>query len=205
MRTHGWAGRPPADDDEAVERILAVTRRCIERDGGDIGIVDVARELGVTRQTVYRYFRSTRDLITATALVETAPFLDRLDAHLRRRRGAPAELVVEAIAYTLERLPDEPYMGLLLHPAHGGTLTRNVTSDAARALGRSMIERMPVDWAAAGFDDAALEELVEYTLRITQSFILYPGDPPRAGKDLRAFLRRWLGPALDAHAASVTG
>src|SRR5208282_5099353 len=61
VRTHGWAGRPPADDDEAVQRILAAAKLCIDRDGAESGIAEVARELGVTRQTVYRYFPSTED------------------------------------------------------------------------------------------------------------------------------------------------
>jgi hypothetical protein len=30
MRTHGWGGHPPADDEEAVERIFEATRSCVE-------------------------------------------------------------------------------------------------------------------------------------------------------------------------------
>ena len=30
MRTHGWGGNPPRDDDEAKARILAVTREQID-------------------------------------------------------------------------------------------------------------------------------------------------------------------------------
>ena len=46
VRTHGWAGATPADDTEAVERILAAARVAIDRSGGDFTIAEVARELG---------------------------------------------------------------------------------------------------------------------------------------------------------------
>ena len=73
MRTHGWGGHPPIDDDEAVARILAATRAVIDAKGAATSLTDVARHLGVTRQTVYRYFPSTVDLLAAkdeSSLVE---------------------------------------------------------------------------------------------------------------------------------------
>ena len=196
MRTHGWAGQPPADDDEAVRRILAATRSCIDRDGAETGIADVARELGVTRQTVYRYYRSTEDLLRATAIEASAAFLDRIDRHLAARPGSPADVVVEGVAFCLEQLPREPYLGLLLSPGRAGAFAEGVTSLAALALGRTILDRFPVDWPAHGFDDAGLDDLVEQMLRMTQSFVIDPGTPPRTGADLRAYLDRWLAPAI---------
>ena len=45
MRTHGWGGNPPRDDDEAVARILAATRESIDVRGSSTGLADVARAL----------------------------------------------------------------------------------------------------------------------------------------------------------------
>jgi AcrR family transcriptional regulator len=202
MRTHGWAGNPPADDDEAIRRILDATRACIDRDGPETGIVDVAREIGVTRQTVYRYYRTTEDLLRAAAFDVTAAFLDRIERHLRRRDYAPAEAVVEAIAFTLEQLPDEPYLGLLLTNERISIFTKGFTSPTAMAVGRAMIERFPIDWSEHGFDAADLDELVEHTLRITQSFVIDAGTHPRTGRALRAYLDRWLAPVVVPRAAS---
>jgi AcrR family transcriptional regulator len=198
VRRHGWQGDLPASDEDAVRRILDATRTCIDRDGGDVGIADVARELGVTRQTVYRYFRTTDDLLTATAIDAAAAFLDRMEAHLGARDDwTPAGAVVEGIAFTLEQLPDEPYMGLLLTPGRIGVVSQDFTSPTAIALGRTMIERFPVDWSVHGFTPADLDDLVEQMLRMTQSFVIDPGTPPRRGDDLRAYLDRWLGPTID--------
>ncbi|MFE6861721.1 TetR/AcrR family transcriptional regulator [Nocardia sp. NPDC057668] len=195
MRTHGWSGSAPVDDDEAIARILASARRAIDASGGDFSIAEVARDLGVTRQTVYRYFPSADALLTATAIAQTDAFLDVLARHVGDIRD-PAEAVVEGIAYTLERLPHEKYLNLLLSPGRAGAFSAGVTSDVALAFGRSILDRYAVDWAAAGLSGAALDELAEHMLRVVQSFVIDPGRPPRHGVRLRAYLHTWVGPAL---------
>ena len=115
MRTHGWSGATPADDDEAIGRILEAAKRRIDESGKDFGISDVAKDVGVTRQTVYRYFPSTEALLFATSVSEVEPFLSSLTRHVRKIHD-PAEAVVEGIAHTLERLPHEKYLSLLLTP-----------------------------------------------------------------------------------------
>ena len=202
MRRHGWQGDLPASDEEAIRRILDATRACIDRDGDEIGIVDVARELGVTRQTVYRYFRTTDDLRVATAVDAVAGFLDRVEAHLAGREWTPAGAVVEGVAFTLEQLPNEPYLGLLLTPGRIGLFSRDFTSPTALALGRSVVERFPVDWAAHGFSRADLDDIVEHMLRVTQSFVIDAGTPPRTGTELRDYLSRWLTPAIELRVGS---
>ncbi|WP_067567358.1 TetR/AcrR family transcriptional regulator [Nocardia acidivorans] len=193
MRTHGWSGAAPSDDAEAVDRILAAARRAIDRSGSDFGIAEVARDLGVTRQTVYRYFPSAEALLTATSIAQTGHFLDVLAAHLSEIRD-PATAVVEGIAYTLERLPHEKYLGLLLAPGRASAFSAGVTSDTALEFGRSMLNRYAVDWSAAGIDE--LDQLAEHMLRIVQSFVIDPGRPPRSGAELRAYLTTWVAPAL---------
>jgi AcrR family transcriptional regulator len=81
MRAHGWGGDPPADAEQARARIVAATVRCIERFGPQkTHLADVATELGVTRQTVYRYFTTTEDLLAATAVDAAGVFLDRVSS-----------------------------------------------------------------------------------------------------------------------------
>src|SRR6516162_4950893 len=65
---HGWRGDPPGSEAEARDRIVGAAVRCVDRYGpGKTGLSDVADELGVTRQTVYRYFAGTDDLLAAFA------------------------------------------------------------------------------------------------------------------------------------------
>ncbi|MFE3983445.1 TetR/AcrR family transcriptional regulator [Nocardia tengchongensis] len=195
MRTHGWSGFAPADDTEAVERIVAAARRAIDRSGDEFSIAEVARDLGVTRQTVYRYFPSAETLLTATAIAQTEHFLDVLAERLGDIKD-PATAVVEGIAYTLEQLPEQKYLGLLLRPGRASAFSAGVTSDTAKSFGRALLERFSVDWASAGISDSALDELVEHMLRIVQSFVIDPGRPPRRGAELRDYLSTWVAPAL---------
>lgn len=197
MRTHGWSGSPPGSDEEAVARIVAAASKAIDAHGADISIADVARTLGVTRQTVYRYFPSTDALLTAAATNAAKSYVDRLADHLAGITD-PAEAVVEGIATTLEWLPNDKHTGLLLGPDHASAFSADVTSDVAVQFARTMLGRFDVDWVGIGFSDDDLDELAEHLLRIIQSFVIDAGRPPRRGANLRRYLRRWVAPALSA-------
>ncbi|TPG29459.1 TetR/AcrR family transcriptional regulator [Mycolicibacterium hodleri] len=195
MRTHGWSGATPADDDEAIARILDAAKRRIDLVGKDFGISEVAKDVGVTRQTVYRYFPSTDALLFATSVSEVGPFLDGLAKHVHDIHD-PADAVVEGLAHTLERLPHEKYLSLVLTPGKASAFSAGVTSDMAMSVGRSLLERFNVDWVGVGIVDDDLDGLVEFMLRIFQSLVIDPGRPPHQGRELRTFLRRWVAPAI---------
>jgi AcrR family transcriptional regulator len=204
MRTHGWSGSAPATDDEAVSRILDAAGKAIDARGAEFSIADVARTLGVTRQTVYRYFPSTDALLAASAQRAATGFLDRLAAHLQGVND-PVEAVAEGITTALEWLPKDKHMGLLLMPGRASAFSQTVTSDVALQFANSMLRRFDVDWADLGFDDGDLDELAEHLLRIIQSFVIDPGRPPRRGADLRNYLRRWVGGAVANTTAADRG
>jgi AcrR family transcriptional regulator len=199
----GWGGNPPIDDDDARERIVDAAMRCIDRYGPNkTSLSDVATELGVTRQTVYRLFPSTEELLHAVAADAADAFLDRLAAHIAGIT-APDEAVVEGIVYTFERLPRERFLGILLTTGGSQAFLKGVTSNGAISFARAMFARMDVDWAAHGYDAAELDGLAEFGLRVLQSLVLDP--PRRAGRaQLRAYLRRWVAPAVRSTTGSVT-
>ncbi|TDC76995.1 TetR/AcrR family transcriptional regulator [Actinomadura sp. 7K507] len=199
MRTHGWGGSPPASDEEAVARIKDATHRCVRELGGATTIAHVAAALGISRQTVYRYFPGTDAMLIAAALDGTHDFLARLSRRLRSVTD-PGEAMVEAVAYTVQEIPHEPYLRLLLDVEGGNSLLRSVTADTARTIGRSLLDQSAVDWDGAGIGPDQLGELIEWTLRVIQSFLLDPGDPARTPDELRGFLRRWLAPAVEVAA-----
>ncbi|HEY9264098.1 MAG TPA: TetR/AcrR family transcriptional regulator [Mycobacterium sp.] len=194
-RTRGWGGAAPASDEEAATRILSAAKAAIDRDG-DVNIADIARAVGVTRQTVYRYFPSTDALLIAAAMDSASGFLDHLAGHLAGITD-PATAIVEGVAYTLESLPGDPYMRLLLSAERTGTFSASVTSDTALELARIILRRYDVDWEAHGFTEADLDDVAEHMLRTLQSFVIDPGRPPRVGDELRDYLRRWDGAAIE--------
>lgn len=195
MRTHGWSGAAPASDEEAIARILDAAGKAIDVRGADFSIADVARALGVTRQTVYRYFPSTDALLVAAAVHAASGFLDRLAAHVQGITD-PGDAVAEGLATALEWLPEDKHLGLLIEPGQPNPHTESVTSDVALDFANSMVRRFDVDWAGLGYSDDDLDELAEHLLRIIQSFVIDPGRPPRRGEELREYLRRWVGRAI---------
>jgi hypothetical protein len=77
-----------------------------------------------------------------------------------------------------------------------------VTSDMGIRFGHGLLAGLDVDWVDLGIHDSDLDDLAEYTLRILQSFMIDPGRPERTGEVLRAYLRRWVAPVLQAEIAS---
>jgi AcrR family transcriptional regulator len=201
VRTHGWSGSAPATDDEAVARILQAAGKAIDERGADVSIADVARALGVTRQTVYRYFPSTEALLVAAAVHAADDFLASLTDHLQGLTD-PVEAVTEAIATALEWLPKDKHLGLLLASGRADEHTASVTSDVALQFANRMLRRFDVDWAGSGFTEADLDDLAEHLLRIIQSFVIDPGRPPRTGQELRRYLARWVGGAILPHGST---
>lgn len=197
MPTRGWRGNQPANDDEARERIIAAAMRCLDRYGPlKTGLSDVATELGVTRQTIYRLYPSTEELLFAVAEAAADAFVNRMVARARRYAD-PGEMLVECLAFTLERLPKERYLSLLVVPDRQASFTRNITSATGFELTNTLLSRLPVDWPALGVGKPEREAIIEIWLRTLQSFALDPG-PARTRSQLRAFLRLWLAPAIDS-------
>ncbi|MGW0454978.1 TetR/AcrR family transcriptional regulator [Gordonia sputi] len=196
MRTHGWSGAAPTDDDDAVERILTAATELIDADEL-VNVQQVARRLGVTRQTVYRYFDSSTAILQATAERSTAGFLRDLSAAMSGVTN-PADAVVEGIATTLELLRANKSFGLLFGDDGLSRFLAEVTSPEAITLGRALLAEFNVDWQAAGWTDDDLDGLVEHMLRTLQSFIADPGHPPRTAQTLRGYLRKWVAPSVAA-------
>jgi AcrR family transcriptional regulator len=195
MRSHGWAGNTPASDEEAIERILNAADQIIDERGSAMRIADVARVLGVTRQTVYRYFPGTQALLVASAMRSADGFLDHLAAHLNGVTD-PVLAVTEGFAFAVEQLAADNQLELVLNRRNRGGQAISIVSDTALAFGRSMLHRFDVDWERHGFDEAGLDGLNEFTLRLLHSFLADPGRPARSGADLRRYLIRWIGPAI---------
>jgi AcrR family transcriptional regulator len=195
MRSRGWAGVTPSSDEEAISRILSAVDEEIAERGAAIRIADVARRLGVTRQTVYRYFPNADALLIASAMRAVNGFIDQVADHAGGHND-PVTAVVEAVTFGVENLSGDPQLEKLLTRRDEGEPITSLTSDTAIAFCLSVFHRLDVDWKLHGFDTTALRELAEMTLRTVQSLLTDPGQTPRKGPALRRFITQWLGPAI---------
>lgn len=199
MRAHGWAGRPPADAAEARTRILDTTRELLT-EFGSTSTAEVAERLGITRQTAYRYFATTEDLLNAAAMSAiaelTSGLVDHVSHHVAATGGDAGDAAVEGVAYVFEHLRKDPALNRLVAPGRLSGTVSDLTSSSSIDLGRALIAGFGIDWEALGWDEARQRELVEHLLRTLQSLVLDPGDPERSGAELRGYLQRWLAPAL---------
>ena len=81
--------------DGAREQIVTAARACFLRFGTEkTSMTDVAREAGLSRGTVYRYFQDRADLIESVFAHESHLFHESM-RRPRDRRGARAEQIVE--------------------------------------------------------------------------------------------------------------
>jgi AcrR family transcriptional regulator len=193
MRTHGWRGDPPRDDDEARRRIIEALIRCVDRHGArKTGFTQVADDLGVTRATVYRYYRNVDELMKAAGFAAAAGFEARIAAEVASLTD-PAEILVEVFARAVEQLPREPHVGMIFATGRTASFGSEILSPGALAEMKAFLIRLNIDWPALGYDDAELSGLAELFMRLLYSYLSIP--EATAG-DLRPFLRRWLPPAL---------
>jgi AcrR family transcriptional regulator len=195
MGRKGWAGLPPADDAEARKRIIDATRRMVDdRGAAEATLSDVADSLGITRRTVYRYFDGADELFAAVAETALSSFVAQIEA-ITADLDVTGQLV-EVVALIIERLPHEPQLELLLANDRSNKFSRAMLAPEVIRRCRYIMLHTHIGWAALGYDDKTIDELVEFLLRNVQSMVIAPSDPPRSSGELRAYLRRWIGPAL---------
>lgn len=185
----------PSSDEEAIARILSAVDEEIAEHGAAIRLADVARRLGVTRQTVYRYFPNADALLIASAMRAVNGFIDQVAEHVSGLND-PVTAVVESVSFGVESLSGDPQLESLLTRRDESEAVTSLTSDTAIAFCLAVFHRLDVDWDLHGFDTVALRELAEMTLRTVQSMLTDPGQVPRRGSALRRFVARWLGPAI---------
>jgi AcrR family transcriptional regulator len=187
-----WDGDPPQPT-AARERLLTVAARCVARNGiAATGIAHVALEAGVSRPTVYRYFKDREELIRSVLLQAGLRLANEVQQRIRTFPD-PADKVVEATLFTLQAIQDNPVLRQVWQPAmfdanvlHGFTQPASITF--TRIAFSEIIE-------ASGWDDAEATESMELMLRMILSLLASP-EPRRSEQELRAFLRRRLVPSL---------
>ncbi len=195
-RRKAWHGQPPATHAAARRRLLDAAITMVERLGSTrVGLTDVAEEAGVTRQTVYRYFRDADDLFRSAAALSSGGFLERLRSNAHQEATLEARIIA-CVVFAIRELPSDPWLGNL----GDGRFTPSSLVD----LGFVQEE---ITHLAHGvrLPRAVLDPLAELLVRVLHSFLTDAG-PPRSETALRDTLTSWLAPAISEallHAKNV--
>jgi AcrR family transcriptional regulator len=187
-----WDGDPPHRT-AARERLLEVAALCVARDGiTGTGIAHVALEAGVSRPTVYRYFKDREELIRSVLLQAGLRLANEVQEHIRAFEG-PGEKIVAASLFTLRAIRENPVLRQVWQPAmFDANVLKGFTQPASITFTRVALAEI-ID--ATGWNEDEAAESMEFMLRMILSLLATP-EPRRTEDELREFLRRRLVPAL---------
>ncbi len=161
--------------DDLRIQIIDGTYACIARQGiAATSIEDAAREAGVSRATVYRYFKGGRDeLISAVITWETLQFFARLAEAVGDAEDL-FTLLVEAVLFAHRAVEEHAVLQKVLQ-AEPGLLLPKLSTASTRVL--ELIRNFLVArFAGHGLPEGlAAADAADYVGRMLLSFISAPG------------------------------
>ncbi len=193
MPTRGWSGQPPANTEQARERLMDAAIACLQRYGLEkTGMGDIAAVAGVTKPTIYNYFASRDELINSALTRAGLALGERLIEHAQRF-ATPADQVVEAILFCLREIPNEPGLAVTTRNQTDGLGARVALRPASIAIAHSVLEEL-----FRGHPDLLedVDEVAEILIRWMLSLLALDGPQPRDERELRALLHRRMIPGL---------
>lgn len=188
----GVLTRLPARPSPGLDRALDATAACLARHGlARTSMTDLAKEMGVSRSTLYRHFSSVEEAAWALSAREAYRFFDSF-GHLVRT-GAGPEAVVDLAAEFVRFATTHPVMARLLHD-EPEFLGRVATTHMAALVDYAAAVVTPL--VAAAMDGGMIARrdparLAQWMGRVVAICILAP---PDGGPD--ALLREMLLPVL---------
>lgn len=193
-----WGATTPASRDVARDLLLDAAEACLEGKGlASTTMEDIARQAGVSRATVYRYFPNRESVVSGVILRSAERYLRRIS----RRIAAHTDLdsaIIDFVEVTVRAAHREPIIGLLF----GGD---DELADVGLAKGTSvalfeLVAEFLRPVFAAHWDQlepgVSVDDAAEWILRTILSLLTVRGPRHRSPEGLDAFLRRFLLPAL---------
>jgi len=190
--------------DETAERIMGAALTQAEDFGlRRFTVDDVARRVGLSRVTIYRYFPKKDQLIDAILLRELRKFLDDVDAAVQPL-GTLEERLVEGFVFALTTLRKHRLLNRILR-TEPELLLPNLTVRGGPVLeaARGFISRFAHSEADEGglvLDREEIDGVSELLARMVLSFVLTPDSVMglKTEAEIRRFAEHYLAPTLQA-------
>lgn len=168
-------------------RILEATLEAVGKCGlRKLGMNDVARAAGVSRGTLYRYFRSKGSLLDAIVDYERHRFQHDVNDVLATVPPGQARLEAH-IGFVLRYLREHPALANLIETEPRYLLTfLDAHFDTFRWATGLMLEPILRDAPIVRRDDVSFESLSDLIFRLLLSFFLFPPNPKAEATSLEA-------------------
>ncbi len=164
--------------DETSERIMGAALTQAEDFGlRRFTVDDVARRVGLSRVTIYRYFPKKDQLLNALILREMKRFLTKVDAVLEAQ-PTPEEKLIEGLSFSLVYLRGHRLLNRLLRTEPELILPHlTVQAGGLFAAARARIAthfRAEVTAGRLSLPDDDIDGMAELLIRIVVSLVLTP-------------------------------
>ena len=189
------SNRPELKGKRAATRlrlINACSKIIVDSDFGAVSMTAIAEQAGITRQTAYRYFANSREVIDA-ALMHAGREVFEAQCRVLRQRGEPRDLIVAAIMTSLRLINRDKLLVKALNSR------RNPRALFSATLGSDFIARSVKELKQigdrVGWDEQECSEVSELITRCVNSYLMMP-PLERTEAAIRATLYKRLIPAL---------
>jgi AcrR family transcriptional regulator len=121
------------DPEDAKELLKRAAERCVDRHGiHKTTMEDIAREAGVSRPSVYRYFEDRDELILAVMAERSGALIDRAHRFMRRQATFD-DVIVEGLIYIADHGRRDPFTRRLVASEDSQESQRLLRSNNAAA------------------------------------------------------------------------
>lgn len=194
---------PGRNRDMARDRLLDAAETCMQGKGrSGTTMEDIARQAGVSRATVYRYFASRESVVSGVIVRAAERYLHRTSGRILAHIDL-GSAILDFVSVTVRAARREPIIGMLFasdDELAGVGLAEGTSVALFELVAEFLRPVFAAHWhqleAGVSVDDAA-----EWILRIILSLLAVRGPRHRSPEGIDAFLRRFLLPALlaDTH------
>ena len=193
-RTVRQGGAAEAPSDELTrEKLMDAGIACLSRYGlKKTNMRLIAQESGIVRQTVYNYFSSKYEVLSAAFQREGIRLGEETARHIERFDDAGTKLV-EGFLFIHEHFPRNPILAEVLAPGQDfmGTVGLSTVPFAlyGELVFHSVFEEHP-------YLKPDIENISELWIRSVMSFLTLPGPTTRNREQMERYVRRHLLPGV---------
>ncbi len=188
-----------SESNEVEERLLDAAELCFKQFGlGKTTMEDVARNGGMSRATVYRYFKNRDDLLLGVVEREALRTAEVIKARLAPIEN-PGEYIVEGVMQALIELPKRPALSMLYRADTVGVASRLVlTSERLVNVALEIVLPVIEPARAKGLlrENVDANVMIEWIYRLLTSYLTVPSTIATTEDEMRELLRSMLLPAL---------